>query len=86
MLQIAWGLLFVHGLRRLYESLALVKGKGSKSKMPFVAYAVAGIGFYVFVGVAVWVESIRELRHFLCSIQFLDCCLKITWELRQSSD
>lgn len=52
---LAWSLMAVQGLRRLYESVTLAKP--SSAKMWFVHWLI-GIGFYLAVGVAVWMEGV----------------------------
>lgn len=52
---LAWSLMAVQGLRRLCESITLVKP--SSAKMWFVHWFV-GIAFYLAVGVAVWIEGV----------------------------
>ena len=53
---LVWLLMTMQGCRRLYESLAL--GRPSQSKMWF-GHWFLGIGFYMAVSMAVWVEGIR---------------------------
>lgn len=52
---LTWSLMALQGVRRLYESITLVKP--SSSKMWFVHWFV-GICFYLAVGVAVWIEGV----------------------------
>lgn len=52
---LTWSLMALQGVRRLYESITLVKP--SSAKMWFVHWFV-GIGFYLAVGVAVWIEGV----------------------------
>ena len=56
---LVWALMAVHGCRRLYESITF--GRSSKSTMSIGHYLV-GAGFYVVVGVAVWIEGARKSR------------------------
>jgi len=56
---IAWALMAFQGLRRLYESLKLLKP--STAQMPIASYLL-GVGFYLAVGVAIWAEGLRKLR------------------------
>ena len=51
---LTWGLVTVQGVRRLAESYYLVKP--STSKMWF-GHWILGIGFYVALGLAVWIEG-----------------------------
>lgn len=52
---LAWILMLVQGIRRLYESFTLTKP--SQSKM-WVGLWLIGMGYYIFIGVAVWIEGI----------------------------
>lgn len=52
------GFLFLHSCRRLYESVAFAKP--SRAMVSIIPYTVAGVAFYIFIGVAVWVEGIRK--------------------------
>ena len=52
---LTWALMAVQGIRRLYESVTLAKP--SSAKMWFVHWFI-GIGFYLAVGVAVWIEGV----------------------------
>lgn len=52
---LTWSLMAVQGIRRLYESVTLAKP--SSAKMWFVHWFI-GIGFYLAVGVAVWIEGV----------------------------
>lgn len=52
---LAWSLMAVQGVRRLYESITLVKP--SSAKMWFMHWFI-GIAFYLAVGVAVWIEGV----------------------------
>lgn len=52
---LAWTLMLAQGIRRLYESLTLTKP--SQSKM-WVGLWVIGMGYYIFIGIAVWIEGI----------------------------
>lgn len=54
----AWALMGTQGIRRLLESVTITK-KASESKM-FIAHWFLGIGFYLAMGVAVWIEGIGE--------------------------
>jgi len=54
---VVWVLMTMQGVRRLYESTVLIKP--SQSKMFFLHW-VLGIGFYAVMGIAIWVEGIRE--------------------------
>ncbi|KAL4941471.1 hypothetical protein BDV06DRAFT_212615 [Aspergillus oleicola] len=51
---LCWGLMLIQGVRRLHECLSF--SKPSTSKMWFVHW-FAGLGFYLAVAVAVWVEG-----------------------------
>lgn len=52
---LAWTLMTVHGLRRLYESLTFTKP--SQSTM-WIGLWLLGMAYYVFMGISVWVEGI----------------------------
>lgn len=54
---LTWSLMTLQGTRRLYECVALTKP--SEAKM-WVGHWLIGIGFYIAMGAAVWVEGIRE--------------------------
>jgi len=54
---LTWLLMAAQGCRRLYECIALTKP--SEAKMPTPAWLL-GNAFYLAVGIAVWVEGIRE--------------------------
>ena len=54
---LAWALMVVQGLRRLFEQLVVVNA--SHSKMWAVHWAL-GMSFYLVVGVAVWIEGARR--------------------------
>lgn len=47
----------LQGVRRLYESVTL--SKPSQSRM-WVGLWVIGIAYYVFMGMSIWIEGIRE--------------------------
>jgi 3-oxo-5-alpha-steroid 4-dehydrogenase 3 len=53
---LCWGLMVAQGGRRVWESIALAKP--SESKMWFVHWLL-GIGFYLGMGISIWVEGIR---------------------------
>jgi 3-oxo-5-alpha-steroid 4-dehydrogenase 3 len=53
---LCWCLMTLQGTRRLWESIALTKP--SESKMWFVHW-ILGIGFYILMGISIWVEGIR---------------------------
>lgn len=53
---VCWCLMTVQGTRRLWESITLAKP--SESKMWFVHW-ILGIGFYIVMGISIWVEGIR---------------------------
>jgi len=52
-----WVLMLTQGMRRLYECITL--SKPSRSRM-WIAHWVLGLSFYVFMGIAVWIEGIRK--------------------------
>jgi 3-oxo-5-alpha-steroid 4-dehydrogenase 3 len=54
---LAWLMMTLQGTRRLYESATL--SKPSQSKMWAGLWAI-GIAYYVFMGMSVWIEGIRE--------------------------
>ncbi|KAL3478731.1 hypothetical protein BJX99DRAFT_98985 [Aspergillus californicus] len=51
---LCWGMLLIQGVRRLHECLSF--SKPSSSTMWFVHW-LAGIGFYLAVAVAIWIEG-----------------------------
>lgn len=53
-----WSFLMLQGVRRLMESLFITKT--SASKMWFVHYLL-GMGFYLVMGIAVWIEGAGKL-------------------------
>ena len=55
---LAWSMMSIQGGRRLYESLTFTKP--SQSKMWFGLWLI-GIAYYIFMGVSVWIEGIREV-------------------------
>jgi 3-oxo-5-alpha-steroid 4-dehydrogenase 3 len=60
---LAWFFMAVQGGRRLYESLIFTKP--SRSRM-WAGLWIIGIGFYVFMGISVWIEGIRGYRGLYC--------------------
>jgi 3-oxo-5-alpha-steroid 4-dehydrogenase 3 len=52
---LAWGLMAAQGIRRLYESITLMKP--SQSKM-WVGIWALGIAYYTFMGISVWIEGL----------------------------
>ncbi len=54
---LTWALMALQGLRRLYESITLLKP--STTKMSVASYAL-GTSFYLAMGIAVWAEGICE--------------------------
>jgi 3-oxo-5-alpha-steroid 4-dehydrogenase 3 len=54
---LAWSIMTVQGMRRLYESHTLMKP--SKSKMWVGLWAI-GIAYYVAMGITIWIEGISE--------------------------
>ncbi|KAF2139615.1 uncharacterized protein K452DRAFT_289614 [Aplosporella prunicola CBS 121167] len=58
-LQVAWALMLVQGLRRLYESIAL--SKPSTSKM-WITHWLLGLLFYGGMSAAVWIEGSPALH------------------------
>jgi 3-oxo-5-alpha-steroid 4-dehydrogenase 3 len=72
---ITWTLMAFQGFRRLYESITLLKP--SIAKMPVASYAL-GIAFYLVMGVAVWVQGIREYITRKLHITIADLCSYIT--------
>ena len=57
-LVLCWSLLTIHGARRTYESIVLVKS--SRSKIGVGQYII-GILFYVTLGIAMWIEGAPAL-------------------------
>lgn len=51
---LAWGLMAVQGVRRLYESLAVTKA--GSSPMSAIHYLI-GSSYYVVMGVSVWIQG-----------------------------
>lgn len=51
---LAWSFMTIQGVRRLYESIIFTKQ--SQSKM-WAGLWIIGIGFYVFMGVSVWIDG-----------------------------
>jgi len=51
---LVWCLMAVQGIRRLYESITLLKQ--SASTMP-IAHYVVGMLYYLAVGIAIWIEG-----------------------------
>ncbi len=60
---LTWALMSAQGCRRLYESIRLAKP--SNAKMWFVHW-ILGWAFYAGMGLAVWVEGIREYTYKQC--------------------
>lgn len=56
---LAWLLMAVQGVRRLYECINL--SKPSTSKMAGPAW-ILGLSFYVVIGMAIWIEAIRKCK------------------------
>lgn len=54
---LAWALMTVQGVRRLYESITLTKP--SQSRM-WIGLWIIGMLYYVFIGIGIWIEGIRE--------------------------
>jgi 3-oxo-5-alpha-steroid 4-dehydrogenase 3 len=54
---VMWLLMMMQGARRLYESVLLTKP--SQSKMGWMHWLL-GMGFYLVMGIAIWVEGIRQ--------------------------
>jgi len=54
---LTWSLMTIQGTRRLYESIALAKP--SQAEM-WIGHWLIGIGFYLAMSLAVWVEGIRK--------------------------
>ena len=54
---LVWGLMSVHGCRRLYECLVFTRP--SQAKM-WVGHWLFGLTFYAAMSVAVWVDGIRK--------------------------
>ena len=57
---LTWSLVSIQGIRRLLESLFLVKP--SSSSMWFVHWLL-GIAFYLAMGIAVWIEGAGQYTH-----------------------
>jgi len=57
---LTWSVFFLHGCRRLCESILFAKP--SNAKMSLAPYVV-GMAFYFFMGIAVWVEGLPALVH-----------------------
>ncbi|KAH8663667.1 3-oxo-5-alpha-steroid 4-dehydrogenase-like protein [Tricladium varicosporioides] len=55
---LAWAMMSVQGVRRLYESLAFTKP--SQAQM-WIGLWIIGMAYYVVMGVAVWIEGIDTL-------------------------
>ena len=55
---LVWTMMAIQGSRRLYETVRFTKP--TQSTMP-VGHYVLGLGYYVGVSMAIWVEGIREL-------------------------
>ncbi|KAL4953412.1 hypothetical protein BDW69DRAFT_4813 [Aspergillus filifer] len=62
---LAWGLMLIQGVRRLHECLSF--SKPSSSKMWFVHW-LAGLGFYLAVAVAVWIEGAGTIQSYKPSL------------------
>lgn len=56
--KVTWALMFLQGVRRLYECFSLAPERKSESKMQ-AWHWVLGLLFYSGMSVAVWVEGIR---------------------------
>lgn len=56
---IAWALMLIQGLRRLYECLAF--SRPSSAQM-WIGHWAFGIWYYLSVNVALWVEGSRMLN------------------------
>ena len=54
---LVWCLMAFQGIRRLYESITLMKQ--STSTMP-VAHYVVGILYYLAVGITIWIEGASQ--------------------------
>ena len=54
---LAWVFMTLQGVRRLYECITLTKP--SHSKM-WAGLWLAGIAYYIFMGISVWIEGIGE--------------------------
>ncbi|KAI9812136.1 MAG: hypothetical protein M1827_004802 [Pycnora praestabilis] len=57
---LAWTLMTIQGMRRLYESIAIAKP--SPAKMSFIHW-VLGIAFYLAINIAIWIEGTPVLRN-----------------------
>lgn len=58
---LAWSMMFFQGMRRLYESLTLMKP--TQAKMWVGLWAI-GIAYYIAMGLSVWIEGISKLSFF----------------------
>ncbi|KAH8595811.1 3-oxo-5-alpha-steroid 4-dehydrogenase-like protein [Bisporella sp. PMI_857] len=56
---LAWTLMTVQGIRRLYECIVLTKP--SQSKM-WVGIWLIGMLYYIFIGISVWIEGAATLK------------------------
>lgn len=77
---LCWVVMLIQGTRRLYESIALAKP--SQARMWFVHW-VLGIGFYVAMGISIWIEGIRKyMLHELHSVLRIKNCPMLINSLR----
>lgn len=49
-----WSFMLLQGIRRLLESMFVTKTSASKM---WIVHYVLGIGFYMIMGVAIWIEG-----------------------------
>lgn len=74
---IVWSMMQLQAMRRLYECFAVMKP--SKSTMWFVHW-VLGLGFYLGVSMAIWVEGSGTWSAQRLSIELKGCLLKCVWQ------
>lgn len=56
---LAWGMMFLQGIRRIYEHMVIIKpsSKNNKKSTIWVVHWILGLGFYFVTNIAVWVEG-----------------------------
>ena len=79
---LTWSFMAVQGLRRLYESVALAKP--SSAKMWFVHWFI-GIGFYLAMGVAVWIEGVGTYGQLASPFKYREATGQLALQLNGTS-
>ena len=68
-LVVLWLVMLIQGSRRLYEAFAYAKS--SRSTM-WIGHWLMGLGFYLFINIAIWIEGVGSSASYFCLVFHTD--------------